>query len=53
MHHRGGVSIDDMVLGPNGNGDDDKCLQRANATYTCKVGQQHAATQAAFLFCMA
>lgn len=45
MHHRGGMSVDDMVLGPDGNGDDDMCLQRAIASYTCKVGQQHAAIQ--------
>jgi hypothetical protein len=45
MHPRGAMSIDDMVLGPDGNGDSDMCLQRATATYTCKVGQQHPAIQ--------
>ena len=31
------LSIEDMVLGPCSDGDDDMHLQRATATYTCKV----------------
>lgn len=34
---RGGLSIDDMVLGPNGAGDENMCLERASANYVCKV----------------
>lgn len=29
--------MDDMVLGPDGDGDENMCLQRACANYICKV----------------
>ncbi len=31
------MSIDDMVLGPDGAGDENMCLERASANYICKV----------------
>ena len=34
------MSIDDMVLGPDGAGDENMCLERASAQYVCKVRQQ-------------
>jgi len=31
------MSIDDMVLGPGGSGDENMSLERASANYVCKV----------------
>ena len=34
------MSIDDMVLGQDGAGDENMCLERSSASYVCKVRQQ-------------
>lgn len=34
------MSIDDMVLGPGGSGDENMFLERASAKYVCKVSTE-------------